>query len=109
MHTTHARVTSANPHGTAVAHAARRALRVAYGIACVGAVAVLAPSKASAHEEAPLPYPEPLETTPPVSAETMQNTPTLLYAGILVIGIGLMVSVFVVAGKRGSRRSNTDA
>lgn len=83
----------------------RHARRVVCGL-IVGASTFLVSGTARAHEEAPPPYPEPVDSTPRMNAEVMQESPTFLYLGIGVVALGILVSLFVIIGRRNAQRTS---
>ena len=99
------RITSHAPgrgrlHGTGLAH------RVALGLV-VGTSTLLLPGVVLAHEEAPLPYPEPADSTPQMNTEVLQESPTFLYFGIGLVAIGILASLFVVISRRNTQQPGT--
>ena len=53
-----------------------------------------------AHDDAPLPYPEPLESSPRLAPEMTQGPLTMLYVGIGVVCVALILSLLFVGQRR---------
>jgi hypothetical protein len=58
-----------------------------------------------AHDDAPLPYPEPLEASPRLAPEVTQGPLTMLYVGIGVVGVASILSLLFMWQRHRARQS----